>query len=509
MKTKSILQLRDPSLLVLLLFCFSINSALPGQELEQLISSKFEVIDEQDHQFIDCNTYRFGNDILYDNPNVIRLYENGAYRFDFKFSYFDKNGIINPSNYLDKFYSVQVPESIRKSYRVTAVSPKGDNLSIYAIATGDPGIQDTFRIQLLDKEAKLLADAIYPFQVREDIPDATETAFLPMKIEFKPIFVRLEDVNNPNNRIERQLMPFSPDTINLDAKEAFNFITEIEEEVQVNGQSYVLVANHEKNYGYQVNLSWEGKSLQDKPNSKNGLRSYLTTVPGRNRPSRPVTVDLTAIMAADLKKAGLDQGGKRVQQEYVFVEPNTKLTKVYQMDYIKQHPNISSSRKDQKSTQYLINKHLPLIQNNFKEANQQVFHYYQLSPQQKINLQKAQISTNSQPAPAKTGKTQTTIPAKPSQQKYAVIQNTQKPAATATKEARVRDHRKTTVNPALSRTQRVNPNVARRNETVRVATPRPPSPQPKGDYYTLAIEVSRKTEVMSHRTYLLTFRIIN
>lgn len=475
--------------------------SLSAQELEQLISSKFEVIDEQDHQFIDCNTFRFGDEVLYDNPNVVRLYENGAYRFDLNFSYFADNEIINPSNYLDKFYSITVPESAKKNYRVTAISPKGNKLSIYAIATGDPGVQDTFRIQLLDKEAQLLADAIYPFEVREDIPGANETAFLPMKMEYKPIFVRLEEVDNPNNSIERQLLPFAPDTINIDAKEAFNFITQIEEDIQIGDQSYVLVADHEKDYGYKVKFEWQGKSLRDKPNSTNGLMAYLTTVPGRNRPGTP-TLDLTNIMAADLKKAGLDQSGKRVKQEYVFVQPNTTLTKVYQANFIKENPDVIRNRQNQKTTQFLLNKYLPAVQNNFKEANQKVFKYYQMSPQQMKIIQQNNKATKVQaPVTNKPVKTQ------PSIQKYQVV-TPQKNTNTKAKEAIVRDHRRTTVSPDRIRDHRANTGAVRRNQTVIATRPTPSTPKPGGNYYTLAIEVSRETDVMSHRTYFLTFRLV-
>lgn len=485
----------------LFLILLSMGTVLSAQELEQLISSKFEVIDEEDHQFIDCNTFRYGDEILYDNPNVLRLYENGAYRFDLNFSYFTNNSIINPSNYLDKFYTVSIPKSVRENYRITAISPKGGNLSIYAIATGKPGIQDTFRVQLLDKEAELLADAIYPFEVREDVPGSAETAFLPMKMEYKPIYVRLEEVDNPNNRIERQLMPFAPDTVNIDAKEAFNLLTEIEEEIRIGDKSYVLVADHEKDYGYKVELKWQGKSLQDKPNSKNGLRAYLTTVPGRNRPTVP-TLDLTNIMAADLKKAGLDQSGKRVKQEYVFVQPNTQLTKVYQADFIRQHANTIRYRQDQKNTQSLINKYLPAVQNNLKEANQQIIKYYQVSPQQmQLIQQKDQVKTKKpKPTPRPTR-------VQPTQGTYTVV----KPQnSTKMKEATVRDHRQTTItNKSQLRDHRLNATKARSNQRAVITQVQPVAPPTKGNYYTLAIEVSRETDVMSHITYFLTFRIVD
>lgn len=501
MKTKYCFRLYSLGTSLTCLFFWICQMPLSAQELEQLISSKFEVIDEQDHQFIDCNTFRFGDEVLYDNPNVVRLYENGAYRFDLNFSYFGDNEIINPSNYLDKFYSVTVPKSSKENYRVTAISPKGNKLSIYAIATGEPGTQDTFRIQLLDKEAKLLADAIYPFEVREDVPGANETAFLPMKMEYKPIFVRLEEVDNPNNSIERQLLPFAPDTINLDAKEAFNFITQIEEEVQIGSKSYVLVADHEKNYGYKVNFEWQGKSLQDKPNSKNGLKAYLTTVPGRNRPTAP-TLDLTNIMAADLKKAGLDQSGKRVKQEYVFVQPNTKLTKVYQSNFIKQNPNAVRYRQDQKKTQYLVDKYLPAIQNNFKEANQKVLNYYQVSPQQMKQIQKNNKVISAQPSATKKP-----VNVQPSVQKYKVV-TPQKNTDPKAKEVIVRDHRKTAISNPKIRDHRINAETVRSNQTVIITQPPKTIPPPKGNYYTLAIEVSRETDVMSHRTYFLTFRLV-
>ncbi|PHN05853.1 hypothetical protein [Flavilitoribacter nigricans] len=486
MKTKVINRIPVCRIALFFLLMFSLQMAAVAQELEQLISSKVEIIDQQDRQFLDCNTYRFGDEVLYDNPNLIRLYENEAYRFDLNFSYFAGNSVINPRNYLDKFYSVKIPESVRENYRITAITPKGDNVSIYAIATGQAGNQDTFRIQLFDDKAELLADAIYPFQVREDVPGATETAFLPMKMEYKPIFVRFEDVNNPNNRIERQLLPFSPDTINLDAREAFNFITEIEEEVQLGSQSYVLVANHENNYGYQVSFEWQGKSLRDKPASKNGMKAYLTTVPGRDRPTAP-TLDLTAIMASDLKMSGLDRQGKRIQQEFIFVEPNTKLNKVYQTDYIRKHPELIRERKDPKNTEILIHKYLPAMQYHFKEANKNVLQYYQVNPQKAKIYQKS----NTQVQPTNKAKV---ITAKPGKEKYSVVESKEKMKVASPNVVRVNPTKTTTV---------------QRNNEVLVAKPVPVNPPPKGDYYTIAIKVSRETEVMSHRTYLLTFRIIN
>lgn len=457
--------------------------ALPAQELEQLISSKFEVIDEQDHQWLDCNTYRFGDEVLYDNPNMVRLYENGAYRFDFQFTYFGENGIITPNNYLEQFYSVQIPTSTEENYRITAISPAGDKLSIYAIATGEVGIKDTFRIQLLDDRAALLADAIYPFEVRADDPDAVGTTYLPMKIEYRPIFVNLEDADNPNNRIERQLLPFAPDTINVDAKKAFNLLTEIEQEVQIGGQSYVLVADHEDNYGYQVSYGWEGPGLKYKPGSKNGLKAYLTTVPGRTPSTTRPTLNLKELMVADLKKAGLDQAGKRVQQEFVFEQPNTQLKKVYQLNYAKKNPNVIRKRVDPKTTQHLLQKNLPKIQLNLKEANQQVLQYYKVAPKQKVQPQKATI--------ASANKASTRRSQKISREK---VQPTKRNKGT------VRDHRKP----------------AAKNEKVRVTRPTPnypvkrvpPTPLTDKNYYTLAIKVSRNTEVMSHQTYFLTLRLI-
>lgn len=456
---------------------------LSAQDLEQLISSKFEVIDDKDHQLIDCNTYKFADEILYDNPNVVRLYENGAYRFDFRFSYFGKDEVINQTNYLNKFYSVQIPASAQENYRITAISPSGDKLSIFAIATGNPGIQDTFRIQLLDKDAELLADAIYPFEVVEDRPGTVETAYLPMKIEYQPIFVSLEEVDNPNNRIERQLLPFGPDTVNVDAKTAYNLITEIEQDVQLNGQSYVLVANHENNYGYEVNFKWEGKGLQYKPASENGMKSYLTTVPGRGRPVI-TQLNLTEIMVADLKKAGLDQGGKRVKQEFVFEEPKANLRKVYRSDYLKQNPGVTRSRTDQRTNQYLIQKHMPKVRTDLKEANLQVLKYYQMDNQQKAQLQKTY------PANANT-RVQTDKP----KENKAVIRNQR-------------------YNTAVIKDNRTKPSTNTKVQGATVVRPKyevtktPPPPRPNDNFYTLAIEVSRKTDVMTYRTYFLTLRVI-
>lgn len=452
---------------------------LIGQDLKQTMTSRLDVVDDKDWQTIDSDTYLFGDEVLHDNPNSIRMFPDGFYRFRFRFTYFgDKNNTVTAKNYLSKRYSLQVPSSEENNYRVTAVSPSADSVSIYVVALGQASTVDTFRIQLIDERGNRLSEVIYPFEIMEDDPDATTFAALPMIIQdMTPLYVTMVDVNNPKNRIERQLLPNMPDTINIDAKDAYKMMLEIEQTIYIENKSYVLVADHENDYGYTVSYEWLGQGLREKPIDKNGMQQYITAVPGKTNPSYP-TLDLEAIAAKDLMRSGLVRQNARIKPQYSFVTPNTKLQKVYSVDYIKTHPEAVRKRTRTDDQDALL-KATPQAQERYLKVQDRSL-LYKVDP--------AKIKTE----PAKT----TTEPVQIQKQRYQI---SKQPATT-----RIERTDQIRARPSTTRPTRTNPTVTRPAPPQRVTVvPDKPSP-----YYTLSIEVERETDMLSYRTYLLTFRLV-
>lgn len=475
------------------LFCFLIflsfttSTTVNAQELQQLISSKLEVNHEQDYQMLGSNTYRLDGEMLYQTPNTIRLFENNAYRFDIGFSYFTDKEIINADNYHSRAIGLLAPNTSTAQYRIRDIDPADGIISVEAIAIGQAGTQDTLTLELWDKNSStLLADLIYPIEVHTLDPSANTTAYLPMEMRYQPLFVTLEDVNNPNNRIERQLLPFFPDTINVDAKDVFNLLTEIEQEVYLDGEAYVLVADHEKNYGYRAEFNWEGQGLRYKPASDNQLKSYLTVVPGRDRPSVIRPLDLEKMMAADLRKAGLNRKGSRIQQQIKFVMPKGEVKKVYTAEYLKTHPGLASSRLDHKSLSNLVNNNKGQLSKTYtNNGNIQLITAARLYDVGRLKLHQPIIN---QANPSKTKVTPSnTTPTRTSPRTMQMQK-----AKIVTKETQQQPKKQPAPNYAVTHIK---------------VLPAETTPE-KNPYYTLAIKISRETEPMGYQTYLLTFRVI-
>lgn len=460
---------------------------LQAQELEQLISSKLIVNHEQDYQTLGSNTYQLDGQMLYQTPNTIRLFENNAYRFDIGFSYFGNKEIIDADNYHSLSIALLAPNTSTAQYRIRDIDPADGIISVEAIAIGQAGTQDTLTLELWDKNTStVMADVIYPIEVHSLDPSANTTAYLPMEMRYQPLFVTLEDINNPNNRIERQLLPFFPDTINVDAKDVFNLLTEVEQEVYLDGEAYVLVADHEKNYGYQAEFNWEGQGLRYKPASDNKLKSYLTVVPGRDRPTVTRPLNLEKMMAADLRKAGLNRTGSRIQQQINFVMPKGEVKKVYTADYLKKHPGLSTSRLDHKSLSNLVNNNKGELNKTYtNNGNIQLITAARLYDAGKLKLQKPMIQ---QVNPSKTRVTPTNT--KPTRTSPRTMQ--MQKAKIVTKETKQKPVKKPAPNYAVTHIK---------------VLPTETTPE-KSPYYTLAIKISRETEPMAYQTYLLTFRVI-
>jgi hypothetical protein len=460
--------------------------SLPAQELEQLISSKLKVNNEQDFQIMGSNTYRLNGKLLYQTPNTVRLFENNAYRFDINFSYFGDKVIIDADNYTSRACGLQAPATSSAQYRIRDIDPNDGIVSVEAIAIGQAGTKDTLNLQLWDKNTdKMLADVIFPIEVQADDPSTNTTAYLPMEMRYQPLFITLEDIDNPNNRVERQLLPFFPDTINVDAKDVFNLLTEIEQEVYLNDQAYILVADYEKDYGYQANFAWEGQGLQYKPASDNQLKSYLTVVPGRDRPVVS-TPNMEKLLADNLRKAGLDRKGSRVQQEISLVMPKAEVKKVYPVAYLNKNPGLSSSRLDHQTIAKIVDNNRSKLDNTYlNNGNIKLITGVKLYDAGRLKMQQQprinQVDPSRTKAQPSTTQPTRTTPQKMQMQRSRIntTESTVKPKEPAK-------------NYAVTHTQ------------VRVL-PADTKPNP---YYTLSIEISRKTDPMSFQTYLLTFRVI-
>ncbi|MCB0630164.1 MAG: hypothetical protein R2824_22185 [Saprospiraceae bacterium] len=462
------------------LFCRPEYSA----ELEQLMSTKLEVKGVQDHQIIDCNTYRFNEKMLYENFNTIRLYEDNAYQFAVSFFYFDDDEIINAGNISQRRYKVSVPTSGNGNFIVNAVYYRDEILMVSTLAMGKAGTRDSLHIQLFDDDDLLLAEAIFPFEIQSNEEDATTTAFLPMEMHYQPLYLTLEDIDNPNNRIERQLLPFFPDTINVNARDVFNLYTEIEQEVYLDGNAYVLVADHEKDYGYVANFNWEGQGLQYKPASENKLKSYLTVVPGRGGTVTSPQVDISKLLAQNLQKAGLQFKGERVKQEYRFVMPKENVKKVYSDSYLKKNTRLSSQRLSHQAIRSILDQNKTKVESQLKTSDIKLIPYLQMNKSMLLKMQQPQLKVNES-----------------SPQQNKVI--TTKPNTQISR---------TRVHPSKIEKQKVDTQLPEKPATNYAVThirvvPEAIAPA-KNPYYTLSIEIHRETDVMSYQTYLLTFRVI-
>ena len=472
------------SLITALFFLFYGPFLLPAQDLEQVISSKLVVNDEEDFQILGSNTYRLSGQNLYQTPNTIRLFENNAYRFDISFSYFADKMIIDADNYRSRACDLRVPGGTAAKYMVRDIDPKDGIISVHASTIGRAGTKDTLWLQLLDKNtAKMLAEVIFPIEIQRNDPSANTTAFLPMEMRYQPLFITLEDVDNSNNRIERQLLPFFPDTINVDANDVFNLLLEVEQEVYINDQAYVLVADSEKDYGYQARIKWEGQSLRYKPASSNQLKSYLTVAPGRDRPGAITPPDMKKLLAANLQKAGLTRKGSRVKQQLNFVLPKEKIKKIYPSMYLKKNPEMSSYRLDHKNLASLVEKNKSKLTGTYlRSANIRLITAAKLSDAANLKI-KPQPSVR-QPSSTKT-KIKPSVRTTPQKMK---MQN----ARIVTKERPVKQKEKLAANSAITRVK---------------VLPKQKVPA-QSPYYTFSIEVSRKTDPMAFQTYLVTFRVV-
>ena len=153
------------SALGLLLF-----QVLPAQKInfQPWFASEIEVVDSLDPQIVTCTAYRVDGAVIYDSPQFLRLYPNQYYHLKFRFRLLNGLEEVNHLNYREKHFLLDIKPSDPAKFRINAISPKSDGVSVYGTSTGATGSLAAFEISLINPNGQVAGngnfDLIIPTQ---------------------------------------------------------------------------------------------------------------------------------------------------------------------------------------------------------------------------------------------------------------------------------------------------------------------------------------------------------
>lgn len=171
--------------LCLLLWLYALSTTT-AQELQVKVffASEIEVVDSLDPQTVTCTAYRIGDQIIYDSPQFLRLYPDQHYHLKFRFRMFNGLDPIDHLNYRDKQFKLVIQPSDPTKFKVNAITPRADGISVYGVSMGKTGDLAAFEIILTDPNGSTVGngnfnliiptqelDLFYPNYMHEVPPD--------------------------------------------------------------------------------------------------------------------------------------------------------------------------------------------------------------------------------------------------------------------------------------------------------------------------------------------------
>ncbi|PHN05854.1 hypothetical protein [Flavilitoribacter nigricans] len=137
-------------------------------DIEPWFSSEIEVVDSLDPQKVICNAYRLGSTVIYDSPQFLRLYPDQYYHLKFRFRLFNGLQEIDHLNYRDQQYQLEIKPSNPHHFKINAISPQANGISVYGVSTAKTGDLAAFEVRLIDPGGQLAGngnfDLVIPTQ---------------------------------------------------------------------------------------------------------------------------------------------------------------------------------------------------------------------------------------------------------------------------------------------------------------------------------------------------------